>query len=382
VDRRLVGGFAEWGEFLDDEVSPGAAERDAAARPIERELLQRAAAKGILAASLPSGLGGGGLQTSEWGTALEAIGYRCDDGSFSLLVSLYAGVANAVAGSGRDDLIDRYIGPFISGDCLLSFAYTENADPFSFASTLRDDGQEIVVNAEKRMITGGQQADGFVVYARDERTGDLGVVIVERDDPGVRVEPVSVMGVRAAGLARLEVSDARVPAWRALQRGGGLTHVQRFLNRRRILLCCAPLGRMGRLLEGVIDDVTGRIRHGRRVADLQNVQATIGRMHVQLAVARQTVYSALEAAQAASPDDTWTPAIAVAKYTVTESALSIVQSALRITGGNGYTAEGRIERDVRDFHGLLAGAGAQDILEVDLGANAISARERQRRFEA
>lgn len=370
-----------WDSFIEGHVSPGAADRDREEVPLPRELLKQSASTGMLAASLPQDVGGGGLDTEAWGRALERIGYACDDASFALLVSLYAGVANAVFETGRADLVDRYVRPFVAGDCLMSFAYTENADPFSFQSTVRRDGDQLVLNGEKRMVTGGQQADVFVVYVRDEETGDLSVVMLERDDAGVRVEPVGVMGVRSAGLARLRFSEVRVPEWRAVQHGDGLSHVQRFLNRRRVILCSAVVGRMKRLVEHVIDDVTERSRYGRRVADMQNVQAAVGRMAVHVETAKRTLYWALKEARDAPADAHWTPAIAVAKYAITESALAVSQAALRITGGGGYTNEGRFERDVRDFHALLAGAGAQDILEVDLGANAISSRDRERRYE-
>ena len=112
-----------------------------------------------------------------------------------------------------------------------------------------------------------------------------------------------------------------------------------------------------------------------------NVQAAVGRMKVLVETARHTLYWALAEAAATPEDSHWTPAIAVAKHAVTENALELSQAALRITGGAGYTLEGRFERDVRDFHALLAGAGAQDILEVDLGANAISRRDRDRKFD-
>lgn len=373
---------AAWREFLTEVVSPGAAQRDASATPIPRGQLEEAGAHGILGAHLPTDVGGAGLDARTWGAALEGIGYWCDDASFPLVASLYVGVGRTILATGREELIERYVRPLGQGEALISFAYTEDADPFSFATTVRRDGEELVLNGEKRFVTGGQQADAFMVYARSEGSADIDVVIVEAADEGVAVDPVPVMGVRAAGLARLRLAETRVPAWRAMQEGGGLSHVQRFLNARRGLLCCAPVGRMERLLEQTVDHVASRVRYGRRLADMQNVQAALGRMKVQLETARSTLHWALSDGADASPNEHWSPASAVAKHAVTESALALSQTALRITGGQGYAVEGRFERDVRDFHGLLAGAGAQDILEVDLGTSVVSERERTRRYEA
>ena len=371
----------DWRAFLADEVSGGAADRDRTGTVIPRLFLKEAARLGLLQASLPAAVGGGGMGTAEWGHTLEAVGYHCDDASFPLLVSLYAGVANDVLASGRDDLRDEYVLPFTAADALVSFAYTEDADPLSFTSTVRLDGDHVVVNADKRMVTGGQLADAFLVYVRNEATEDLDIVIVHASDPGVRVAPVAVMGVRAAGLAALRLSEVRVPASRVLESGDGISHVQRFLNRRRILLSCAAVGRMGRMLDQLVDQLTDRTRYRRRVADLQNVQASVGRMKVQLETSRFALNAALTQADGLPDSAHWTDSIGVAKYQISENAIAMSQAALRLTGGLGYTQDGRFERDVRDFMGLLAGAGAQDVLEVNLGASTISERERRRRFE-
>ena len=67
----------------------------------------------------------------------------------------------------------------------------------------------------------------------------------------------------------------------------------------------------------------------------------------------------------------------MAKYYVTDRAIEMAAHAFRLLGGKGYVKEHRLDRFLRDFYGLLAGGGAQDILEVDLGARSVSDLDRR-----
>ena len=369
-----------FGAFLDERVTPHAADRDARGSPLPRELLRDAATIGLLTYSLPKQVGGGGADDYDWGLVLEHVGYFCDDSSLTLLLGLFSAVANTLYETGREDLIERYVAPFVRGERLVSFAYSEGADPFSLRSTVRMGDGECILDGDKHLITGGTLADAFMTYLRDERD-DVQVILVERDDPGVEVILQPTMGVRAAGLARLEMHGVRVPPERVIAPVRGLSHVQRFLNRRRVLLSCGPLGRMEAILHACVDSLGDTVRYGRPLTEWPNVQAALGRMFVAVETSRQSVYRALEAMRDGRIDPAWDPVVTVAKYYTTERGLDVAESALRLLGGQAYLQRHPFERYVRDFAGMIAGAGAQDILEVDLGTAVVRAREAYMRGE-
>lgn len=360
--------------FLDERVSPGAAERDAAGTPIPRELLREAAAIGLLSYSLPADVGGGGADDYDWGLVLEHVGYCCDDASLSLLLGLFSAVANTLYDTGREDVIERYVRPAARGERFVSFAYSEGSDPFALRSTMRESDGQLVLDGSKFLITGGALADAFMAYVRDDRD-DIAVVLVHRDDPGVTVTPQRTMGVRAAGLASLEMQGVRVPRERILEPARGLSHVQQFLNRRRVLLSCGPLGQMEAVLHDTIDSLSQTVRYRRPLTEWPNVQAALGRMFVAVETSRQAIYRALEALRDGRADPSWDPVISVAKYYTTERALDVGRAAMHLLGGQAYLSQHRFERFLRDITGMIAGAGAQDILEVDLGMAVVRARE-------
>jgi len=77
-------------------------------------------------------------------------------------------------------------------------------------------------------------------------------------------------------------------------------------------------------------------------------------------------------------DPVWDAHLSAAKYYVTEQALEVGQTILRLTEGRGYESKYGFERYLRDVAGLISGSGAQDILAVDLGVWLVSGWEHQK----
>lgn len=369
-----------FGAFIREQVDPGVIERDAAGECFDREMLRRSAELGLSSYSMPRELGGGGADAFAWGVMLEEIGYLCEDGSFPLVLSLYAAVANAIHRSASPALVERYVVPMVRGRCFGSFAYTEGADAFSFRSTAVRRGDRWILDGHKLMVTGGTRADVFMTYVRREN-GDLAVFLVDRDDPGVSVEPLEVAGLRAAGLACVRMSSVALPDERMLVPADGISHAQLFLNDRRGLLVCGPLGRMRAILEKVAGFVARTERYGRPLADLPSVQASLGRMFVAVQTARAMAHQALGGMRRADRNPIFDAQMGATKYFVVEQAIAVGTAAMRLVGGSAYLRDEHYERYLRDFYGGIAGGGAQDILEVNLGAYVSSMVEQRRRRE-
>jgi alkylation response protein AidB-like acyl-CoA dehydrogenase len=361
-----------WGELIRELVNPGAAERYRAGSPIPNEVFRQSAQQGLLAYSLPTELGGAGADAFEWGLVLEELGYLCEDGSFPFFLGLRATVAATLYESNRPDIVDRYARPMALGERFGSFAFSDGTDPFSFrtiACQARDGSY--VLDGEKQFTTGGLTADCYLVYAQEERTGDILVFIVERDDAGVTLGPLDLHGYRTAGLCALRLDDVRVPAERVLVAADGLSHAQNFLNRRRILLCCGPVGRMRAMWEACVNHLHSTIRYGRPLTDMQATQAAIGRMTASVQACRAVLHTALARQGAEDSDPLWDPAVTAAKYFITEQVNAFCADLFRLTGGFGYRADTGFGAFQRDVAALFSGGGAQGTLEVDLGIMAI-----------
>jgi len=368
--RRVEGGgngalHAAAQAFVGAEIERHAAARDQSGAALPRALLLEAVRAGLW----PEVRGPAGLVA--WGRTLQALGEATTDSSLPLLLSLYAGVAEAVAEHAGPELRVSHAEPALRGERLVSFAYTEEVEIFELRTRVRADGDHLLLDGEKRLVTGALQADAFVVYVRDDRD-DVVAVVVDAADAGVEVEPRPTSGLRAAGLGRLHLRGVRVPWTRMLVAHDALSQVQAFLNRRRLLLCCAPVGRMRGLVRELTAHLGGRTRAGQPFLTHANVLAHVGRMEACVRAADTLTFSVLERYARGELETYWDPDVVAAKHVVTEMAQQVAAEALRVAGGDGYDSAYPFERAHRDFAGLLAGAGAQDLLEIGLGSYAVS----------
>ena len=360
-----------FGTFVRECVDPGAEERDALGVGCPPEVIREAREVGLFTLALPKELGGGGADLYEWGLVLEQLGYLCDDASFPALLSARVWVTDTLFRAARPEHIERYVVPMARAERFGSFAYSDGADPFDFSSTLRRDGSDLVVNGEKTIVTGATSADIFVVFLNDEASGDLVVVLVERDDPGVRVESVASLGVRGLGLGALRMEDVRVPGDRLVVASDGLTFAQRMLNARRVLLVAGLVGAMQAVHERCIAHLSATFRYGMPLIEMQNVQAAVGRQYIAVEGSRAILHRALSrlAGHEGRIDPEFDPVISAAKHEITNRGIELAISSLRLLGGRGYL-RGPAERFLRDTCSLLAAGGTQDVLEIDLGVRA------------
>lgn len=371
---------AQLAPVLAESVNPGAAERDATGTPLPAEAFRAAADLGLFGFLLPREHGGSGGDRRTFGLLLEQLGYFCEELEYASLLSMYADTATVIAASDRAELIEEYVRPMSRGGRFATFAYTERTDAFDFQCRVVDTADGHVLDGEKCLQTGGHLADVFLTYVRDDRD-DLRLCLVERTDPGVEVAPVATAGFRAAGLTRLTLHRVALPRSRQLVRVDALSHAQRFLNHRRILVACPMVGRMKAIVESCAAHLGEVIRHGQPLLRQQAVQARLGRMLIRYETARAVLHDALGRLTAGAHNPLFDPVISAAKYTIVDNALAVGMDAVRLTGWSGYSTELPYERYLRGFMAGIAGQTTQDVLEILLGEEVVARHELARHME-
>jgi alkylation response protein AidB-like acyl-CoA dehydrogenase len=353
-------------------INASAQENDAQLKPICKENFSNAVSLGLYSSGIKSLTSH--FSALAWGKHLESLGYHSMDCGLPLLISLRAGLANTIIGAKNPHINLAYAAYLEQGECLPAFAYTDGADPFSFNTVAEKTEQGYLINGVKSYVTGGMTADIFVVYARKKhsKNSDLAVFIIDRNNPGLHVQSTDVAGLRTAGIATLVLKNCLVTKEKILQENDGLSHVQQFLNERRLFLVSPLLGRMLGIFEATLQELDSRIRYGAPVSAMQYVQAQVGKMYQLHASSRAVLYDALQRQDSTEFDPYWDPIASSAKAFVVDSALQLVGIAQRLFGGDGYLRSKNIERYQRDFAGYIPGGGAQDTLQVDLGIHALN----------
>lgn len=154
--------------FFRKEVVPYAAEWERR-RAMPRSAWHAFAAEGLLGLNHPTSVGGAGLDFFHSVVFLEELG-RTGFGGVRFAVALHAYMGTSyLATNGSPELRQRYLRPAVAGDLIAALAITEpqaGSDLARLEATAVEDGDHLVVDAEKRFIVNGGFADFFVTAVR------------------------------------------------------------------------------------------------------------------------------------------------------------------------------------------------------------------------
>jgi alkylation response protein AidB-like acyl-CoA dehydrogenase len=79
------------------------------------------------------------------------------------------------------------------------------------------------------------------------------------------------------------------------------------------------------------------------------------------------LYRAARRVAAGEADPLFDPVLSAAKHFIVERVRSVLEETLQVLGGYFYYGDPYFGTCLRDFAGLVAVAGTQDLLEVNLG---------------
>src|SRR5215467_4385435 len=374
VERRF-------GPFVREWVNPGADGRDRTGEPLPRALLAEAGRLGLHGFSLPPEIGGQGRDKFEWGIVLEELSRISGDAGLSAVVDVNAGVAEMLVRTGRTELIERYAVPMAAGAFVCPPAAYESRDPFEYRTVAREQGGGWRLDGSKPFVGGAAFADAFLVYAREEESGDVLGFVVERGDEGVCVDRLPTTGLRSMGFGTVSMDRVQLPEERLVVDVDAVSVFNTYLHNRRLMTACSAVGHLRALFDECVLALRGRRRGGRGVLEYPNVQRTIGEMFTAIETSRAIVHRAL-AATYLERDRFFDPVATVAKEFVAEQAMKVGLAVMDLQGGEGYMRRHPWERRVRDALGLIGGQGAQELLLIQLGQHAaLEIEQRQVRME-
>ncbi|MGX7829304.1 acyl-CoA dehydrogenase family protein [Actinokineospora sp. 24-640] len=277
----------------------------------------------------------------------------------------FGGNADNILYYANDEQKQRYLLPTIAGERRSCFAISEpgaGSDARAIRATARRDGGDWVVNGEKTFITGGNEADFVMVFART----DEGVTcfLVDRD-MGWRSEPIDTMG--QWGPAALVFEDVRVPDANVLgEVGKGFELAMKWIGQGRYLLPARALGSCERLVEMALEHARTRVTFGAPIADRQAIQWMLADSAVEIEALRWLV---LHAAWLVDRGADSRHAQSIAKLYGGVKANEIVDRVLQIHGGMGYTRELPVERWYRELRLLRIYEGTDEIQRRTIARN-------------
>src|SRR5258708_9296689 len=169
----------------------------------------------------------------------------------------------------------------------------EGRDPFDYATTAREVAGGWRLDGSKPFVGGALFADAFLVYAREEESGDILGFVVERGDEGVCVDRLPTAGLRSMGLGGVSMAGVRLLKERLVIGVDAVSTMNTYLRNRRLMTACSVVGHMRALFDACVVALDGRQRGGRSVLDHPNVQRTVGEMLTAIHASRAMVHRAL-----------------------------------------------------------------------------------------
>ncbi len=366
-DMRMIAAAAR--EFVAREVEPVAARLEALDYELSRELMQRAGAQGLLAVEVPEehgGLGAGKVAASVVTEALAA------SGSFNVTFNAHVGIGTLpLVYFGSAEQKARYLPRLATGEWVAAYCLTEpgsGSDSLAAKTRADDAGDHWVLNGTKMWISNAGFADLFTVFAQVDGER-FSAFLVTRDTPGLSLGAEErKMGIKGSSTRMVVLEDARVPKENLLGAVGKGHHIAfGILNIGRFKLAVGAVGGVKRLIGLAQAYAQERRQFGAPIATFGLIKEKVGGMSAHAYALESAVYrlaGALDAAvdlaraQAAGAEElARVEMAALSDYAVEFSFIkvfgsevldAVVDEALQVYGGYGFSADYPIEAAYRD----------------------------------
>ena len=323
------------------------------ARRIPREIWKRFAALGWTGLSVPQEYGGSGADVMTAAVLTEELARRFPSLATDwLLVSMTARVLRE-SGTARQkaELLPR----LAAGEFLMAFGMSEpggGTDVLALRTRARLEGSEWLVKGQKLYTSLADDADAILVLCRTDpaesakRARGLSLVLTPRQQAGVQVRRLQLMGQRAACTCEVFLDDARAPADAVVgEQGRGWYTLLRTLDEERILCAAMYVGITAAALEQALQYARDRNAFGRAIGAYQAVQHPLADTAAEL---EQIRLITAKAAWLQSQGRDCAAEAAMAKLAATETAIRATDRGMRVLGGYGMVEESPMERLFRD----------------------------------
>jgi butyryl-CoA dehydrogenase len=242
------------------------------------------------------------------------------------------------------------------------------------------EGDQIVINGNKRWCSGAGHSQGYVVFCRfDSVPGakGIGAVFVDKDTSGLTFgAQEKLMGFRGVPSADMNFEDVRVPKENLLVGPSGFAKLMGVFNLERLGNATMSVGLAAGALEQTMAYIQERKQFGKPIVEFQAVQLRLAEMAMKTEAARLLIHRAAANAGAGLPA---LQEAAMAKCFANEIAREVTAAGMQLLGGYGYSVEYGAERRYRDAFGLGVAGGAIDVQKINIAAALSGRRFDQRR---
>ncbi len=360
--QQMFGRIAE--DFMRAEVLPHDVEIHAKNWALTRELLLKAGELDLLRVDIPEAYGGLGLDKVSSAYVGEQIAVMP---SFAGSLGAHTAIGTLpIVYFGNEEQKARYLPRLASGEWIAAYALTEpgsgsDALAARTKATLNEEGTHYLLNGQKMWITNGGFADVFTIFAKvgGEK---FTAFIVEREMGLVSGREEPKLGLDGSSTTALILDNVRVPVSNVLGTvGEGHKVAFNILNLGRLKLGTRNIGSAKQALTRALRYSVERQQFGQAIAEFGMIKQKLGEMAVRCYVGDAMVYRTLgdvdraldsvaaeDTAQVLKIIESFAVECSINKVWTSEALAFVVDEAVQVYGGYGYSKEFPAERAYRD----------------------------------
>jgi acyl-CoA dehydrogenase len=362
-------------EFTEREIRPHAAQFERE-HHVPRSLMTKLAETGLFGVAIPEQYGGAGL--GELGLCVVMEELTRGDFAAAVTFGAHASIgATSVLVGGTPEQKARWLPDFALGRVLGAYALSEanaGSDPGAMSTRAVRDGADWVLDGEKVWITNGDMADLVTVFAvtdeKKRRHGGITAFMVPSKTPGFEVgKREEKMGQRGSSTVALAFNGVRISDEQRLgEVGDGFRIAMATLDRGRITLGANCLGCAREAHALSVAYANQREVFGKPLSRQQAIQWMLADNATELFAMESMLY---RSAHLCDTDQPLGRESAMVKLYCSEALGRIVDRAVQIHGGMGYSAEFVIEKLYRDARVTRIYEGTSEIQRIVIARDVI-----------
>ena len=290
------------------------------------------------------------------------------DGGLTTFFAVHSGVAmTSIAWLGSEEQKERWLPEMARMEKIGAFGLTEpnyGSDATRLATRARKDGQEYVLNGEKRWIGNASFADVTIIYARDEEN-KIGGFLVEKGTPGLAVEVITgKISQRTVQNTDVKLEGVRVPIENRLANCDGFKDIARVLAPTRHNVAWEAVGHAIASYEAALTYAKHREQFGKPIASFQLIQNKLAKMLADITSMQSLC---LRMSQLRAEGKMTVQMASLAKMNNAHRARQVVLDARDIMGGNGILLDYHVARHMADMEAVHIYDGTDTILALMIG---------------